>query len=620
MRGGFSHEVIDEVKARTDIVELVSHYVNLKRTGKYYMGLCPFHMEKTPSFAVSPEKGVYHCFGCNEGGDAISFLMKKEGISFTEALKELADRAGVRLPEPEQGPAAERQKKERDLVLGALEWAARFYEAMLDDEAGGDAREYLRRRGVSDGLMKTFRLGYAPPGWDTLVRAVSSAAGKDVSPEGFVSAGLIIPRQHGSGYYDRFRDRIMFPICDSKGRVIGFGGRVLEGKSSEGASSEAKYVNSPESPVFVKGRNWYAFHLARESIKRKGRAVIVEGYMDAIACHAAGIDNAVASLGTALTTEQAHVLASMGCEIVVCFDSDAAGMAATMRSLEMLRGVCTAVRVAQVPEGKDPDEYVRTRGGEAFQKLIDGALPVVDYVFQRACSEADVGSPTGKGLVVEKVAPFIWGIDNEVERSAYVSRIAKELGVPEDAVWAVAKKRARASTTEAERHKKSRDLHTIDDKKSVENMGSDGLTPAVVQAEKRVAQMMLAAGASEAARLKDVVKPEFLSGSQYGRLARRILSVWEAGLPEDLSEETAPNYLLSRLDDEELMKTASSLLLEEEPVGDKPKMLSDCLRALKKRRLHVLSKLISHAGSVSSEERLALMREMQSLLHVKGSS
>jgi DNA primase len=486
VRGGFDHLLIEEVRARTDIVEVVSRYVNLKKSGKYYMGLCPFHLEKTPSFAVSPERRIFHCFGCQAGGDVFAFLMKRENMSFPEAVKELAERAGVKLPEPRESAEDARRRREKEEILRALEWAASFYERMLEEEEGHGAREYIERRGIGPDLARRFRLGYAPDAWDALQAEARSAG---IPREALAGAGLICPREQGGGFYDRFRRRMMFPICDHRGRVLGFGGRLIEtatggdGGRDVSGNPPPKYLNSPETSVYTKGRVWYALHLAKQAIRARDQAIIVEGYMDAITCHGAGIENVIASCGTALTQEQVQAVVPFGCEVVVSFDSDSAGTAATLRSLELLKAAGCRVRVAQVPDAKDPDDFVRTYGAEAFREIIGGAEPVVDYVFRRATEELGRSDPAAKGAVVERVAPFIWSISNEVEQSSYVSRISEALAVPAESVWAVVKKRARASQEEIERHKNARQLHTIGGKKSVENLVQDGLTRAVLKAE-----------------------------------------------------------------------------------------------------------------------------------------
>ena len=563
MRGGFDQQLIEEVRAHTDIVEVISRYVNLRKTGKYYMGLCPFHIEKTPSFAVSPERQVFHCFGCQAGGDAFAFLMKRENITFPEAVRELAQRAGIRIPDPRESVEDSRRRARREAILRALEWATGFYERMLDSDAGREAREYLHRRGVSRDLARRFRLGYAPDDWEALVQAARS---EGIAAGDLLGAGLVSEREKGGGLFDRFRNRVMYPVADHRGRVLGFGGRILDMGNSQPGQAAPKYVNTPETDVYVKGRAWYALHLARDAIRRKNQVIVVEGYMDAIACHGAGIENVVASCGTALTQEQIQAIVPLGCEVVVSFDSDSAGTAAT--------------------------------------------LPVVDYVFRKAAEEFGTDDPAAKGRVVEKVAPFLWSISNEVEQAAYVSRISEELKVSSESVWAVVRKRARTSHDEVARHKNAVGLHTIDGKKSVENLVQDGLTPAVLKAEENLVKMMLAGIPAD--RLRQI-SPECFTGSRFGRVGRHALALAREGAL-DLGR------LMNRLDDEDLVSVAASLAVSDEVVFDE-RVFRDCVLFLKKRRLAALGELIARCEAGDSEQRIILMKEMQSLLsEVKGSA
>ncbi|NPV70455.1 MAG: DNA primase [Firmicutes bacterium] len=616
MRGGFDQLLIEDVRAHTDIVEVISRYVNLRKTGKYYMGLCPFHIEKTPSFAVSPERQVFHCFGCQAGGDVFAFLMKRENVSFPEAVKDLAERAGIRIPDPRESAEESRKRSRREAILRALEWATAYYERVLGSDAGREAREYLERRGVSRELARKFRLGYATESWDALIAA---ARAEGIAVEDLLAAGLVSPREQGTGYYSRFRNRVMYPVSDHRGRVLGFGGRLLETGGGTGgvqagsgpAQPAPKYVNSPETDVYVKGRVWYALYLAKDAVRRKNQAIVVEGYMDAIACHGAGIDNVVASCGTALTQEQIQAIVPLGCEVVVSFDSDSAGTAATLRSLELLKGAGCRVRVAQVPEGKDPDEFVRAAGGEKFLQVVDAALPVVDYIFRKAVEEHGAADPVAKGAVVEKIAPFLWSISNEVEQAAYVSRISEELRVSSESVWAVVRKRARTSQEEVVRHKNALGLHTIDGKKSVENLVQDGSTPAVQKAEENLVRMMLAGIPDD--RLRQISQ-ECFTGSRFGRLARHALALIAEGGAVDLG------LLINRLDDEDLVSAAASLAVSGDAVFDE-RIFRDCVFFLKKRRLAALTELIARCDAGNSEQRISLMREMQSLLsEVKGSA
>ncbi|MBE3590132.1 MAG: DNA primase [Firmicutes bacterium] len=417
-------DVVAQVKQRVDIVDVIGEYVSLRRSGRDFVGLCPFHEERTPSFHVSRDKQVFYCFGCHVGGDVITFVQKREEISFREALEQLAARAGVMLPE--RDPAAERRRGAKDALLRALADAAAFYQRQLQAEAGAAARAYLERRGVDGATAAAFGLGFAPAAWDALTRHLL-ARGHEARV--LVEAGLAQVGKSGRPY-DRFRNRLMFPICDERGRVVAFGGRVLDG--GEGP----KYLNSPETPVFQKRETWYGLHLARESMRARGRAVIVEGYMDCVTAHRHGFTETVASLGTALSEAQASKLARFTRLALIAYDADTAGQAATLRGFEILRGAGVGVRLAALPAGRDPDDLLREEGAEAFRRHLDGALPLVEYLFLLSTRDLDLASVDGKVRAVERLAPALAREPDPIARDQYVQRYADRLGVDIDAVRA----------------------------------------------------------------------------------------------------------------------------------------------------------------------------------------
>ncbi|MER3456580.1 MAG: DNA primase [candidate division GAL15 bacterium] len=416
-----SQAVRELVRARTDIVDLVSAYVTLRKQGRRYVGLCPFHTEKTPSFSVDRERGLFYCFGCGAGGDVFEFVMRVQGVSFPEALRELARRAGVPLEE-----APEHRREEWERWLRALDGAATFFERSLaHPETGRLAREYLERRGVDPATVREFRLGYAPDGWDFLFRYLS---GQGYEPQLLEKLGLVHPRQDG-GWYDTFRHRLMLPIFDLQGRPVAFGGRALRDLD------HPKYLNSRDSPLFSKGRTLYGLHLAREALHRSGRAVIVEGYMDLLTCHRYGITEAVATLGTALTPEQAALLRRHCQLVVLVFDSDEAGRRAVERALPVLEASGLEARTAVLPEGLDPDAFLRAHGREEFRRRLDQALPLVEFALE-ASLRRHPRTPEGKVRVVDEVLPLVASIRHDVARSEHIAQLSQRLGIPEDAVRA----------------------------------------------------------------------------------------------------------------------------------------------------------------------------------------
>ncbi|OAT85810.1 DNA primase [Desulfotomaculum copahuensis] len=375
MGGLIPEEIIETVRLHTDIVQVVGEYVHLERKGKNYSGFCPFHQEKDPSFTVSPDRQIFHCFGCGTGGNVFKFLMLAESLTFPEAVRQLAARCGVPVPETAVHSGKARRQERAWLVNGM---ARDFYRhLLLHRPEGRAARDYLAGRGLSPGVQESYQLGYAPPEWNGLTRFLTA---RNCTPEELIELGLAMPGKRGC--YDRFRDRIIFPIWDARGRVIGFGGRVL----GDGAP---KYLNTAETPVFSKSHVLYGLHLARPAIQQQGFAVMMEGYMDVIAAHQFGVSNAVASLGTSLTGGQIELLKRYTANVVIAYDADAAGQSAALRGMELLLQADCRVKVATVPEGKDPDDFLRRYGAAGWRDLLSRAEPLLEYRLRRGMARGD---------------------------------------------------------------------------------------------------------------------------------------------------------------------------------------------------------------------------------------
>ncbi len=425
-------DVKDEIRRRADIVELVSAHAALKKAGRYYKGLCPFHQEKTPSFHVDPERGLFHCFGCGAGGDIFDFVMRTASLGFMEAAESLARRTGVPF---DVSPQAAERASEREQVLRALDAARAHFRGMLAGGSGQRARRYLERRGVSDVVAERFHLGYAPPGWDGLLKALR---GKGYAPVLLERAGLIQARSDRDGHFDIFRDRLIFPITDLQDRTVAFGGRALD-------QSEPVYLNSRESPAFAKGKTLYALGPAREAIRELGEVLVVEGYMDVLAAHQFGFANAVTSLGTALTGDHVSVLRRFAPRVVLVYDSDRAGEAATERGLVLFEEAEVLARVAVLPSGEDPDEFLRKHGPEAFGRLVSEALPMFEYRVQAAARRHDASTREGKILLADEVLSVIQSVANPVRRVEYLRVLAGRLDLPEDALRQRLRMRGRQS-------------------------------------------------------------------------------------------------------------------------------------------------------------------------------
>ncbi|MGM0602341.1 MAG: DNA primase [Bacillota bacterium] len=412
----YSDNFIEELKYSVDIVDVVSDYLELKRAGSRFKGLCPFHNEKTPSFFVNPDNNFYHCFGCGVGGDVINFVMEIENITFTEAVKILAEKAGIELPN-----LSDRERKlyqEREQLFEINKLAARFYNYMLKEtKLGTDSLEYLKNRGFTEEDIENFQLGYAPDEWKAVMSFLNK---RGYSLDMIHKAGLISKGKNNS-FYDRFRNRIIFPIFNTRGEVIAFGGRVLP-DSEQGA----KYLNSPETAIFSKKKNLYGLNWAKKQIREEQRCIIMEGYTDVIQAHRSGFKNAVASLGTAFTDEQAKLIKRYADQALIAYDSDTAGNKATLRGLEILNDRGIDVKVITLPEGSDPDDILRDNNLQLFNDYIDEAESLVDFKIDMIIKDKDLNDPGMKIKILKEIAELISGIDDPVEKEIYVERASEK--------------------------------------------------------------------------------------------------------------------------------------------------------------------------------------------------
>ncbi len=409
----YSDDIIEEVRMKNDIVDVVSQYVRLTRKGSSYMGLCPFHNEKSPSFSVSPSKQMYHCFGCGAGGDVFHFIQEYDNATFVEALEKLADRAGVVLPKIEYSKEAKEKAEKRQLLLDINKTAAQYFYYQLRRESGRQAWEYLTGRGLSEETIRNFGLGYSDKYSNDLYKYMKS---KNYSDELLRESGLFNVDEK-NGMYDKFWNRVIFPIMDVNSRVIGFGGRVM-------GDGKPKYLNSPETPIFDKGRNLYGLHAARSS--RRNFLILCEGYMDVISMHQAGFTNAVASLGTALTSGHASLLKRFTKEVLLLYDSDDAGIRAALRAIPILREAGVTARVVNLLPHKDPDEFIGALGAEAFEERLKNAEDSFLFRVRIAQREVDMSIPQGQNGFFDRVGSFLLELSDELERNLYIENIARE--------------------------------------------------------------------------------------------------------------------------------------------------------------------------------------------------
>ena len=410
----------EQVRGTANIVEVISGYVPLKKRGQNFWGCCPFHGEKTPSFAVNPAKNMFYCFGCHEGGDIFKFIMKMESCDFMEALKLLAARYGIPVPERQKTAVEIRREKHRERIYETNATACRFYQAcLLNTPYGKGALAYLNGRGISQEIISSFSIGYA---LDSFTSLLSNLGRHGYKGEELLAAGLVAEGRQQ--LYDKFRNRVMIPIKDPKGKIVGFGGRVLD-------NSTPKYLNTAETEWFNKRRLLFAMDVAYKAIRSSRQAIVVEGYMDAISLHAAGISNVVASMGTAFAAEQAKLLKRVADEVVFCYDSDSAGRKASVRAVSIARTEGLKVRIAGVPEGKDPDEYVRRYGKEAFLKVLSEAREGIDFQIEETILQSDVSNLAGKVDAVSNILPFLLECKSEIEAAEHMRRLAQRLTIDE---------------------------------------------------------------------------------------------------------------------------------------------------------------------------------------------
>ncbi len=418
----FPQTFIDDLRRQTDIVRIVQDYVSLKKKGANWMACCPFHKEKTASFSVSPAKDIFYCFGCQKGGSVFNFVMEMERVTFPDAIKIVAEKTGVPLPKLVDDSRFESHKRESDQVIELNQWALQWWEDQLKSNVGKAAREYLKGRGIIEETIKTFRLGFAPDSWEMLSAHLLQ---KGATQEQLEKSGLVVKKDEG-GSYDRFRGRLMFPVIDAQGRPIAFGGRTLE------PEGEPKYLNSPETSAYTKGRHLFGLNLTRDEIRRAGFAILVEGYLDLIVPYQFGVRNVVASLGTALTPEQVKLVARFARKVVVNYDGDRAGVQAAKRAIETILADDIEVKVLVLPDNADPDDFIRKYGVSEYQRRRGEAQPHIQFVIDQAVRDRNLHSPADKAAAIEETLPFVRAVRSRIQKREYFDIAMDALRVQAD--------------------------------------------------------------------------------------------------------------------------------------------------------------------------------------------
>ncbi|PID58242.1 DNA primase [candidate division KSB3 bacterium] len=545
-------ETIDEIRIQNDITGLISEYVVLEKAGRNFKGLCPFHHEKTPSFIVNPGKQIFHCYGCGEGGNVFSFLMKHEKYSFPEAVRVLAQRAGI--PLQDQKPARQLERYEA-LYRVQREAAHSFSRNLLNHPQAASVREYLGRRGINEELIRNFSLGYALPEWDGLRKVLASQYPSDLMLE----SGLAIKKKNGNGQYDRFRDRLMIPIYDERGRIAGFGGRTLR----EGGP---KYLNSPESMIFHKSRTLFGLHQAKDEIRRLGSILIVEGYFDMIIPYGHGVKNIAATMGTALTEQHLRLLQRYARKVVLIFDSDPAGVKAVMRTLDLFLASDVEVRAVVLPQGEDPDSFVRKKGADRFRKAVENAPMLLDFIRDRIVERYDLSRVEQQIECANQILPMMMKIRNIIERNAQISKTADVLHVTDVSILQQFKRMAESGTSRIEYPSRARASASM-----------PILEQYLIKALLKDKRLILG--------VKDALKLEELSSP----LSRKI--VQELFVYSDKADFEA--QIFDAFQTSEAREELSMLLIRSDEIVDPARTVRDCLLELHRKPLERATRHVS---------------------------
>lgn len=577
--------ILNEIQDRCDIVEIISSYIPLKTAGRNFKAVCPFHHEKTPSFVVSPDKQIYHCFGCNSGGNVFNFIRQYEKIDFIETVKMLAQKTGVKLPERKA------QDNEEDSLVSTIysinDIACNYYTNLLEKSQGASKiRRYIEKRGLEEGILKKFRIGYVDSSWSGLLGYLSK---RGINQDMILKAGLIV-RGKESSFYDLFRDRMIFPIFDVRSKLLGFGARVL-------GDTIPKYINSPETTVYRKGKHLYGLNLAKTCIREKGFAIITEGYLDVIKSHQYGINNTISSLGTALTVEQIRLLRRYTHNVVMVYDADQAGQEAALRGMDLFLEEGMHVKVAVLDKGHDPDSFIRKFGPRGFDVAVKKAKSLFDYKLSILNERFDNSEPEGKAEIVTQMLSTISRVRNAVIKAEYIKKLSEELLVKEDAIWQELKELARSS--------KKRNIMKDKGKLAQKTIN-------VLPAEKIIVKLMLE-DMSVVNIVKENLKPFNFKNPDVRHLVETLFSL---DTQESMLDATK---LINFLGDKVESNVITYIVNDEVDIRDKERNLSDCIRTIKKQEKDDKLKDIQNRLQVAQkngygEESRNLLKEFNRLL------
>ena len=583
----YSEEILNEVRQSNDIVDVISQYVHLKRSGRNYFGLCPFHNEKSPSFSVSPDKQIFHCFGCGVGGNVITFVSQIEGLNFVETVQMLAERANIQLPTLQNNGDTQREIL-KDKVYKVNEFTAEYYHQNLYKPQAKMAQEYVKKRQLTNETLKSFRIGFSGK-FDELYQELKKQGFQE---QEILESGLVNKNERGQ-YIDRYRNRLMFPICDARGRVIAFGGRVLD-------DSKPKYINSPENVVYSKGRHLFGLNVAKKGDTKK--LLIVEGYMDVISLHQRGITNVVAPLGTALTEQQGWLLRKNSEQIILSFDSDDAGIKAKLRAIDILQKMGCDLRVIQLEGAKDPDEYIVKYGNMRFQNAVDKAFSVVEFKVKILKKELNLENTNDKIKFLNEIAKLISKVDNTIEREVYIEKIAKEYDISKEAIYAEVNKLTYKNDKSEKLLEKAKPVITH---KKVE---TKEVSESIRRRENTIISILLTGDLSIFEIIKQNIKPEDFQDEINQEIAKKLYEEFEKG-------NSNINSIIDTLDQEH-QNQITMIMAEDYEIEDLEKAIDDIIQAYKRdklnnRKLEILE-LLEKTSNI--EEKKELEKELSNII------
>lgn len=586
----YSDELIDEIRNSNDIVDVISQYVVLKRSGRNFFGLCPFHKEKSPSFSVSPDKQIFHCFGCGVGGNVIHFVSKIENLDFKPTLELLAERSGITLPTLENGEDANRLKL-KEKVYQINKFTANYFHENLYKPTAKEAQGYVKKRKLDNNTLKTFSIGFST-NFDELYKALK---GQGFTDEEILASSLVSKSQKGQ-FYDKFKERLMFPIKDVQDRVIAFGGRVLD-------DSKPKYINSPENIVYSKGRNLFGLNIAKKSGKDK--IIIVEGYMDAISLYQRGITNVVASLGTALTEAQGRLLRKYASQVIIGYDADGAGQAATIRGMEILQNLGCDIRILQLDgDAKDPDEYIIKYGSGRFEKCVENAISLVEFKVRTLKNTLKVETASDKIKFLNEIVKILSKVDNNIEREIYIDKISKEYGISKEAIYGEANK---ASNNNSQGIKVLQ--RPIGIKHTTKNNNNEEVSEALIKRENMVISLLINPEINSYEQISRKINPEDFKLSVNKKIATILYEHFEKG--------NSNSDILSLFSEEELINHITSIMADDFEISDNKKAIEDLLNLYEKEKMldekaKILKKLEN--TDTTKEEAIELEKRLSNLI------